>query len=687
MGKTHSNKITTTSGFKFNAKKPLDDREVVDTYDDLSALQAYDGLRVYVVELQKDFQLINGVWREFGGLCSNFENGNGKGSVVQKNGGVTSSNGETVVADAKATGVSAVAINARTEANGNSSLAQGYNTKTYTKADAAFNSSVAGMTEDEFWNRYPQGYNLNGRFLNYDEFVIRVVSGAFACNNGRALGLYSFCAGTQGDVHGAWAPNSAVFGYWNMAKYGWYHDANGNEYYSDASNSCAGGKYSAINRPDSFSWGEGLTIGPNSEGKKIPKVAFGKYNKSYHNNEVDANTGLTIPNYEAIAEFGNGTDTDHPSNSAVITDDGRVKGFGKPKDYHDFIRLGDLPHLDIATKSELEPLKAFLNDANIDTEDSTVIDTLKEIQEYIKTDESGAVAMAASIQENKTNTEAVKKDVEDINKVVFGENGGSATEFVQSVQKIITLTGLTDSENNPVGTPARTSLVYESLGDTGLVSGDCDTKDFVLAMPLNSSVAFTVSTPYQAPDILDLPFKNAKENAYGFCVFWKGWSHNYCCGIAIDFYGDMYQYFYYKGDNPPDTERHGWFKVYTSKYDSVPKADEAEKDGSGNKITETYVSKEAFKRLVDATGYIVNASDAKIETSGDMILQGNGYQYVADFDFSPFGSAIDVNSVEYSPENARLTVTGTTISLTGYTSEPGTAIPCRVSCKMKMLLI
>lgn len=45
--------------------------------------------------------------------------------------------------------------------------------------------------------------------------------------------------------------------------------------------------------------------------------------------------------------------------------------------------------------------EAFLNDANLDTDGTNVIDTLKEIQQYISEDESGASAMAASITDTK----------------------------------------------------------------------------------------------------------------------------------------------------------------------------------------------------------------------------------------------------------------------------------------------
>lgn len=50
-------------------------------------------------------------------------------------------------------------------------------------------------------------------------------------------------------------------------------------------------------------------------------------------------------------------------------------------------------------RTDVDKALAFLGTA-VDTEDDAVIDTLKEIQDYIKSDESGASAMAANIQKN-----------------------------------------------------------------------------------------------------------------------------------------------------------------------------------------------------------------------------------------------------------------------------------------------
>lgn len=67
MGKKYNNLISTTAGFNYAAQQPLDDREVVETYSDLTGLVssnvAYEGMEVYVVEKQKAYKLINTEWK------------------------------------------------------------------------------------------------------------------------------------------------------------------------------------------------------------------------------------------------------------------------------------------------------------------------------------------------------------------------------------------------------------------------------------------------------------------------------------------------------------------------------------------------------------------------------------------------------------------------------------------------
>lgn len=62
MGKVHDGKIVTTSGFKFNANAPLDDRAVVLSHADLNDIPAYEGMEVYVKEETKSYKYIAGNW-------------------------------------------------------------------------------------------------------------------------------------------------------------------------------------------------------------------------------------------------------------------------------------------------------------------------------------------------------------------------------------------------------------------------------------------------------------------------------------------------------------------------------------------------------------------------------------------------------------------------------------------------
>lgn len=67
MSKKYNNAITTTAGFNYAAQQPLDDRAVVENYNDLSELissgVSYEGMEVYVVADKKSYKLIDGDWK------------------------------------------------------------------------------------------------------------------------------------------------------------------------------------------------------------------------------------------------------------------------------------------------------------------------------------------------------------------------------------------------------------------------------------------------------------------------------------------------------------------------------------------------------------------------------------------------------------------------------------------------
>lgn len=67
MGKKYNNAITTTAGFNYAAQQPLDDRAVVDSYNDLAGLissgVSYEGMEVYVIADKKSYRLVNEDWK------------------------------------------------------------------------------------------------------------------------------------------------------------------------------------------------------------------------------------------------------------------------------------------------------------------------------------------------------------------------------------------------------------------------------------------------------------------------------------------------------------------------------------------------------------------------------------------------------------------------------------------------
>ena len=63
-----------------------------------------------------------------------------------------------------------------------------------------------------------------------------------------------------------------------------------------------------------------------------------------------------------------------------------------------------------ALSARIVPVETFMAAAELDGEGSSVIDTLKEIQEYIKSDETGAAEMLAAINKNSVDVETILND-------------------------------------------------------------------------------------------------------------------------------------------------------------------------------------------------------------------------------------------------------------------------------------
>lgn len=63
MGQKYNNQIKAGSGFTIPGEYPIDDRTVVEIYDDLAGVpNKFEGIEVYVVADQKSYKLINGDW-------------------------------------------------------------------------------------------------------------------------------------------------------------------------------------------------------------------------------------------------------------------------------------------------------------------------------------------------------------------------------------------------------------------------------------------------------------------------------------------------------------------------------------------------------------------------------------------------------------------------------------------------
>lgn len=82
MSKVYNNRIITSAGFQYNSDEPIDDRLVVETYDDLSSLNRYEGMIVYVKDKDTYYKYTKETWNVFNNgdhsIVSNISN---KGSI------------------------------------------------------------------------------------------------------------------------------------------------------------------------------------------------------------------------------------------------------------------------------------------------------------------------------------------------------------------------------------------------------------------------------------------------------------------------------------------------------------------------------------------------------------------------------------------------------------------------------
>lgn len=130
-------------------------------------------------------------------------------------------------------------------------------------------------------------------------------------------------------------------------------------------------------------------------------------------------------------------------------------------------------------RTDVNKALAFLNDATIDPENTKLVDTLKEIQEYITSDETGASEMLASIQ---ANTEAIgaektraEKAEADLQNAIDDLRGTAAeTDTLGTVKKIAEDAAQAASDNLDTAkayTDAAKEAVLGEKGYTGTVKG------------------------------------------------------------------------------------------------------------------------------------------------------------------------------------------------------------------------
>lgn len=135
-------------------------------------------------------------------------------------------------------------------------------------------------------------------------------------------------------------------------------------------------------------------IGVIAEGKTLVKmIEDAQSAASYDDTAI---RGLITNNADAIAAIYK---VDGETKSGVLaTEIARVEGLISSE-------TGRAQGAEALLSGRLDTVEAFWEEAIRDGDEKNVIDTLKEIQEYIETDESGASAMAASI---KANSDAIK---------------------------------------------------------------------------------------------------------------------------------------------------------------------------------------------------------------------------------------------------------------------------------------
>lgn len=139
-------------------------------------------------------------------------------------------------------------------------------------------------------------------------------------------------------------------------------------------------------------------------------------------------------------------------------------------------------------KGRIETMEAFWTAAQADGTDTNVIDTLKEIQEYIASDESGASDMLASIQQNASDIDAVEGRMDAVEDKLDTVSEGAQVNVIETVKVNGTALTVTDKAVDvivPTGALASKDVVAESDLDTALatkINGMTDADELAAAI-------------------------------------------------------------------------------------------------------------------------------------------------------------------------------------------------------------
>ena len=202
-------------------------------------------------------------------------------------------------------------------------------------------------------------------------------------------------------------------------------------------------------------------IGAIAEGKTIVgMIADAQAAATYNDSEV---RGLIADNASAIASIYTAGTEGAAATGVLATEIARVEGLLTAETNRaDGVEKG----LD----SRLQTVEAFWKAAQADGTDSNVIDTLKEIQDYIASDETGAANMLASIQANEA---AIKN--------IFTPADGETAASGMLVSEIARVEGLTTAN-----TQAIAAINHSETGI--LATANKYTDDKIAAIPVAGSL-------------------------------------------------------------------------------------------------------------------------------------------------------------------------------------------------------